>query len=1173
MNSRSLSTALPRTILFAGIMLAVGLLAFVLYGYGSTFAQDSGAIEHAENDKGPVATFTAEDPEGVTPVTWSIAADGATLPDGFTEATDNADENHFDISKDGVLTFDIGGDGSPDASVAPDFEAPRAAAFDSANNNNTYRVVVAASDAATGGNVGYHKVTVKVTDEAEAGEITVTLSGSASAATAMQFRFGTVLTAVVEDGDVSGTTKTVSSPILRWYRGGTEINGETSLEYTTTAEDVGKRIRLVATYYVGSNTNQETASWTSDYPVLATRVGANKLKFDPGTLERTVAEGDKDANVGAPVRATGNHGVVTYSLPALSDNANFDIDKKTGQITTDGALNYEGDGLAGANCTVQNRCVVRVRATDATSATAETASTGIFADATVNIRITDVNEEPMFPEETDDPGFDNAQGMKAISSPENATALYATDRDGDGELTTVAAVTYKATDPEELNVTYRLMGPDGARFQLKDAADVTHGEVLSFRAKPDYENPGDANRDNVYEVTIRASDGTLNEDRMVKVTVTAVDDAPVITGGSTFNFAENGKGSVATFTARDPEGVTPIIWSVPTDLDASAIDAIEDADDADNNHFDISKDGVLTFDIGGDDDTGDASVAPDFEAPRGTGAADANNTNTYKVVVVASDAETGGVMGYHKVTVKVTNVAETGEITVTLSGSASAATAMQFRFGTVLTAVVEDGDVSGTTKTVSSPILRWYRGGTEINGETSLEYTTTAEDVGKRIRLVATYYVGSNTNQETASWTSDYPVLATRVGANKLKFDPGTLERTVAEGDKDANVGAPVRATGNHGVVTYSLPALSDNANFDIDKKTGQITTDGALNYEGDGLAGANCTVQNRCVVRVRATDATSATAETASTGIFADATVNIRITDVNEEPMFPEETDDPGFDNAQGMKAISSPENATALYATDRDGDGELTTEVAVTYAAEDPEGISVNLTLMGPDGGKFQLSGAGVLSFMAKPDYENPGDANRNNVYEVTVRASDGTLNTDRKVKVTVTNLDEPPVIMIEPASGLRISGDSRVNVAEGTTAVDTYTASDPDSASVRWTLSGADSGSFTINSTGALSFRSAPDYETPGSAAGTNTYSVTVMGTDSQSNSDDIAVTVTVTDVDETVTPPPATIVDRFDPNRDGIVEMEDMRLAVGDYFGASPTITEADMRTLVGHYFSQ
>ena len=32
--------------------------------------------------------------------------------------------------------------------------------------------------------------------------------------------------------------------------------------------------------------------------------------------------------------------------------------------------------------------------------------------------------------------------------------------------------------------------------------------------------PGDRNTDNVYEVTVRASDGTLNADRMVTVKVT-----------------------------------------------------------------------------------------------------------------------------------------------------------------------------------------------------------------------------------------------------------------------------------------------------------------------------------------------------------------------------------------------------------------------------------------------------------------------------------------------------------------------------------------------------------------------------------------------------------------------------------------------------------------------------
>ena len=96
------------------------------------------------------------------------------------------------------------------------------------------------------------------------------------------------------------------------------------------------------------------------------------------------------------------------------------------------------------------------------------------------------------------------------------------------------------------------MGLDGAKFQLSDS------QVLSFRAKPDYEEPTDRNRDNVYEVTVRASDGTLYDDRMVKVTVTNEDDAPTVTGKDSIDYAENGKDAVTTFTAEDPEGATPI---------------------------------------------------------------------------------------------------------------------------------------------------------------------------------------------------------------------------------------------------------------------------------------------------------------------------------------------------------------------------------------------------------------------------------------------------------------------------------------------------------------------------------------------------------------------------------------------------------------------------------------
>ena len=61
-------------------------------------------------------------------------------------------------------------------------------------------------------------------------------------------------------------------------------------------------------------------------------------------------------------------------------------------------------------------------------------------------------------------------------------------------------------------------------FELTDGADAdVNGERgLAFKAKPDYENPGDANTDNIYEVTVVASDGTNNNMRTVTVKVTNV---------------------------------------------------------------------------------------------------------------------------------------------------------------------------------------------------------------------------------------------------------------------------------------------------------------------------------------------------------------------------------------------------------------------------------------------------------------------------------------------------------------------------------------------------------------------------------------------------------------------------------------------------------------------------
>ena len=111
----------------------------------------------------------------------------------------------------------------------------------------------------------------------------------------------------------------------RWYSGGTEIANADTNTYTLLQSDAGKHIRVVVRYQVDGNTRQEPAEEATDYPILATRIGPHELEFDPATVSRTISEGDKDRNVGAPVTATSNHGTIRYELGGTDANR-FDID-------------------------------------------------------------------------------------------------------------------------------------------------------------------------------------------------------------------------------------------------------------------------------------------------------------------------------------------------------------------------------------------------------------------------------------------------------------------------------------------------------------------------------------------------------------------------------------------------------------------------------------------------------------------------------------------------------------------------------------------------------------------------------------------------------------------------------------------------------------------------------
>ena len=81
-------------------------------------------------------------------------------------------------------------------------------------------------------------------------------------------------------------------------------------------------------------------------------------------------------------------------------------------------------------------------------------------------------------------------------------------------------------------LTFELGGADGGMFSLSDPSgnSVTS---LSLKAKPDFENPADADGDNAGdEVSITAKDPSGATDTlMVTVMVEDIDDKPVISLG------------------------------------------------------------------------------------------------------------------------------------------------------------------------------------------------------------------------------------------------------------------------------------------------------------------------------------------------------------------------------------------------------------------------------------------------------------------------------------------------------------------------------------------------------------------------------------------------------------------------------------------------------------------
>ena len=370
-------------------------------------------------------------------------------------------------------------------------------------------------------------------------------------------------------------------------------------------------------------------------------------------------------------------------------------------------------------------------------------------------------------------------------------------------------------------------------------------------------------------------------------------------------------------------------------------------------------------------------------------------------------------------------------------------------------------------------------------------------------------YTGTGTSTTLTGLTSgkqyEVQVRAVNAESDGAWSDSGAsitestaVTRSIAENSPaGANVGSPVTATSNPNnyTLTHALSG-TDAARFEISSSTGQITVKSgtSLNYEAKTSYSVTVTV----TAASAGVNAQSFTLAPNAPGSYT-IPVTINVTDVNEPPTITTPTVEANSTTPKYKLDVSW----TAPTMTDKpavtDYDVQYKKSSDSTWTSHTFTGTGTSTTLTGLTAGT---------------------------TYDVQVKAINDEGNSGWSTsgsKKTAENA--APVI---PATATRSIAE---NSAAGTAIGAVVSATDADSDTLTYSLTGTDASDFTIDSaTGQIKVKSALDYEDDSS------YSVTVNVTDGKNAQegtdntidDTAAVTINVTDVNEPPSAPAAPTV---------------------------------------------
>ena len=538
----------------------------------------------------------------------------------------------------------------------------------------------------------------------------------------------------------------------------------------------------------------------------------------------------------------------------------------------------------------------------------------------------------------------------------------------------------------------------------------------------------DTTGEHTYTVTVKATDPSgASEMQPVTVTVNDVNDAPKITAVTT---GDGGQNRTALTVVENVDGTGGGV-----DLDANTETLVQaptflatDADDGDVNANDDTAAAETTpalvrlkYSIEGADEGAfrlSSTTSPDDTAGVTLFFKDDHKVNyetkdEYEITIVASDDSAPEGVGKLDVTVKVVNAEDMGVVTPTQrepqvgkdvvasltdeDGDLRSQSWQWYRLGEDTDTEAEAADVAdGTLDDVTTDCPDGAPGDAlcTIKGATSPDYRPGRFD-NERYLAARVTYNDACVRVENAT----LPVCATGTDAGDSMFlvtqaaveieaadntapkfrddqdantpgDQADADRSVPENVKGANVGDPVTANDGDKLI-YSLSG-ADASSFTIvsglkgrGEGEGQIKTAVKLDYE----------TKDMYMVVVTATDPSGAT---------DTINVNIEVTDADDKTV------------------------VTIVNMMDEEIDyDEGGTDPVATLSAADQDDDEIDWSLSNDDASKFKISDDGVLEFKDSPNYEGPADKNENNVYLVSVTASETSNTLD--LEVTVLDVDE--------------------------------------------------------------------------------------------------------------------------------------------------------------------